>query len=188
MAKAKFKKGVKVYQPEVVPKAEQPKRNIFVRMFQGIVQFIDDALDLVFLDKSKNENVFQWIIRNLLISDSKGKPSWSTTILVYVMAIIGFITYVECSNALSVETVTEIKADGLKAVSTKIKGFSESFLYLVIALSAIVTTYANSRYKRASQSKMVDEGEEIDPSVQSGAPASGPVGKIIEKVKNVIGG
>ena len=54
-----------------------------------------------FPKKDKDENFFQYLARQTLLSDSSGKPSWTLTILAFVMSLVGVVTYFACKVAIS---------------------------------------------------------------------------------------
>ena len=97
----------------------------------------------LFPTKNAQENVFQYILRQFLLSDSFGRPSWTVTILVYTMALVGAVSYVQFKVALS--AVSTIDATGTHI--TMLKGFSSEYMYLVIGLSIIITAFYQKRSK-----------------------------------------
>ena len=63
-------------------------------------------LNFLFIRKSNTENFLQYIIRNCLVADSSGKPSWTLTILLFVMMICGAVVWTEIKIAKSYITTT----------------------------------------------------------------------------------
>ena len=110
----------------------------------GDVMKIKDTLGKIFPPKKMTENFVQYIIRQTYLSDTSGRPSLTVTILLFVMGIVAYAAGTEFALALS--KVTTIKPDG--TTITAMKGFSSEFMYLLIALSVVITKYFNDRSAR----------------------------------------
>jgi hypothetical protein len=51
--------------------------------------------DFIITPPNPKENIFQYIMRYFLLTDSRGNPSWTITILAYVLVLVGFVCYKE---------------------------------------------------------------------------------------------
>jgi len=108
----------------------------------------------IFPRKGKNENVIQYILRQFYISDSRGNPSLTVTILVFVMAIVAAVTFVECRMALMMTYVYDAAG---RVIGSHPTGFSITFLSLVISMSAILTYFYRQRQNKVGS----DESGEV---------------------------
>lgn len=79
--------------------------------------------------KSPYENIFQYVLRQFLFPDSRGKPSLTATFFVWIMVVISYLTWVACG--IAVDPVTTV-VDG-KVVETYY-GFSDALIYLYIVI------------------------------------------------------
>ena len=103
----------------------------------------------MFPKKTVYENIFQYIIRQFLMPDSSGRPSLTVTILVFVMAIVAVVCFVEIQLAQTI--VTKVSKLGEK--TTAPLGFSDNFLYLVIGLSIVITGWYRSRQNKINSNE-----------------------------------
>lgn len=151
----------------------------------------------LFPKKGPKENIFQYILRQFLLSDSYGKPSWTITILVYTLGLVAFVAFIESKVALTTQTIYDVNSG--KVISQGAKGFSSEFLYLVIGLSVIITAFFQSRsvkqakeesQKETSITQVPENNAAIDiakeASPQMGTTA-GVLNKILSVGKNLIG-
>lgn len=141
-----------------------------------------------FPKKGVNENVIQYIIRQFYLTDSKGVPSLTVSILFFVMAIVAIVTFVECQIALS---CVYVYSAGV-LVGKHLAGFSITFLSLIISLSVVITTFYRQRQNKVGSDekgevlskKMVDQaksyidsvlgaGKQGPPTPPTGAPPAG---------------
>lgn len=97
-----------------------------------------------FPEKKVTENFIQYMLRQIYFSDTSGRPSVTVTILLFVMFIVGIVAGIESTVALS--QVKTVKPDG--TTITMLKGFGSEFMYLMIALSVVITKYFNDRSER----------------------------------------
>ena len=112
----------------------------------------------LFPKKDKDENIFQYIARQALLSDSSGKPSWTLTILAFVMGLVGIVTYFACRVAISTVVIFD-PATGAK-VSEGCKGFQPEFMYLIIGLSVVITFFFQQR--TVTKTKGKEESSSLD--------------------------
>jgi len=115
-----------------VPKIKKSKKK--ESNFMKVIKFL-------FPKKSKYENIFQYIIRQFYIPDSRGYPSLTVTILVFVMILTAIVAHTEIVNA---QFITMIK--GVKAPV----GFSDTFIYWMIGLSVVITGWYRQRQNKAN--------------------------------------
>lgn len=125
--------------------------------------------------KGANENVVQYILRQFYLTDSKGTPSLTVTILFFVMVLVVIVTFVECQVALS--WVYVYSAGVL--IGKHLAGFSVTFLSLIISLSVVITTFYRQRQNKVGSDEkgevlskgMVDQTKSyIDSVLGSGKP------------------
>lgn len=135
---------------------------------QSLKDKIVKALLLFFPKKNPNENIFQYILRQFWLCDSRGNPSITVTILVYVMALVGAVSYVACKNAMQVITVYDAAG---KIVKTIPQGFNDTFLVLVMGLTIVITGWYRQRQNKSG--------------IESPTIPTGP-GAIIAKAKEII--
>lgn len=108
---------------------------------------IKGLFEKLFPRKTASENFIQYIVRQFYVADSNGKPSITTTILMFVMTLVAVIAGVEMTVALSHVKVTA--ANG--TVTESLRGISSEFMYLLIALSVVITKFNNDRAARQGQ-------------------------------------
>jgi hypothetical protein len=131
--------------------------------------------------KNGKENIFQYVLRQLVLSDSTGNPSWTVTILAFVMALVGVIALYEIKIALS-EVLTYHPQTGM-IIGKRLQGFSSEFIYLLIVLSAVITTFFNSREKR----RFGPNGKCTTNGTPPGTPQeSAPEGSLLDKAMDTI--
>jgi len=130
------------------------------------------VLLLFFPKKNPNENIFQYVLRQLWLCDSRGNPSITVTILVYVMALVGAVSYVACYNAM--QLVTFYDAAG-KVIKTAPQGFADTFLVLVMGMTIVITGWYRQRQNKGGLK-----------SDSVGTIPTGPAA-IISKAKEIIG-
>lgn len=137
---------------------EQTELTKTKRFFNGLKKVIS----FLFPPKNPAENILQYFMRQLLVADAKGNPSFTTTILAYVMILVGIVTYVEMKNAQIL-------------VAGKPVGFTDTFLYLIIGLSIVITGWYRQRQKK-------QEGVDGQPS----EPDAGTLSTIKTYVEQVV--
>lgn len=134
-----------------------------------------------FPKKGVNENVIQYIIRQFYLTDSKGVPSLTVSILFFVMILVAVVAFVECQIALS--WVYVYSAGVL--VGKHLAGFSITFLSLVISLAVVITTYYRQRQNKVGsdeQGEVLSKGMEdqaksyIDSVLGNNKPGPPPPG------------
>jgi len=131
--------------------------NIFKKLLALALLGFMRLFKFLFPRKSENENVIQYILRQFYLSDSKGTPSLTVTILGFVMLIVGVVTIIEAKMALM--PIQVLDATG-KIVKTMPNGFSVSFLSLVISLSVVITAFYRQRQRGIQETpdQVLDSG------------------------------
>ena len=114
-----------------------------------------------FPPKNLQENIFQYILRQFYLTDSKGNPSLTSTLVAYVMILVGIVSLVEIKNA---------------QLHDKVNGFSDMFMYLIIILSALLT-----REYRNRQKTITETSDQVTEQVP------GFIEKIVDIIKSKVG-
>jgi hypothetical protein len=114
-----------------------------------------------FPPKNTQENIFQYILRQFYLTDSKGNPSLTSTLVAYVMILVGIVSLVEIKNA---------------QLHDKVNGFSDMFMYLIIILSALLT-----REYRNRQKTITETSDQVTEQVP------GFIEKIVDIIKSKVG-
>ena len=97
----------------------------------------------IFTPANPKEGILQFIVRQLMLADSKGNPSWTVTILAYTLAVTGYVTYHATQIAHTMTNVLDPATGAVvKQMST---GYPTEFWYLIIALSVIITNAFNNK-------------------------------------------
>ena len=141
-------KAKRISKPKVVVEAqEQPKNEK-----RGILKTIKDFFfGWVLTKKSSQENVFQYLFRQILLVDSKGVPSVTNTMTWLSIVMTYFWFKYETLIALSYITTTTENG------STKhMKGYND-YVYgiLILIISAVLAMY----YKRDRRKSPEEEGQ-----------------------------
>ena len=130
--------------------SEQKKGNEGEKVEKEVGRF-KRFIRFLFPKKTEHENILQYLIRQLFIPDASGKPSITVTILFYVMLVVGIVTFVETKNA---QVITKQTQDNITI--SQPTGYSENFLYLIIGLSVVITSFYRGRQNKVGSS---EEGE-----------------------------
>ncbi len=104
-----------------------------------------------FPPKAPTENLIQYLFRQLYFPDSRGRPSITVTILIYVLALVGCVAFVECHNAMIIAITKITDAAGKTTITTAPYGFSVTFLTMVIGLTALITGWYRQRQSKAGE-------------------------------------
>jgi hypothetical protein len=112
------------------------------------------------------ESVIQWIIRQCILSDSRGNPSWTITLAVVVMVYIGVSMKTEFIIATSTVKIYDPATGNL--ISESMKGMSDSFWYMLIVLSSAVTYLFQ---KRSSKQSPEDSGGMMNTIIDTASTA-----------------
>jgi hypothetical protein len=133
-------------------KPQRPKNTVAVEgdfgdqiesVWKRITRFI---FGTILTKKSAQENIFQYIARQFLLTDSNGKPSITTTMtwLTVVMTYFWF----KFETMLAFKEVTTTTAEGVKTVT--VRGYNDYvYAILMLILSAVLAMY----YKRSKKTE-----------------------------------
>lgn len=128
-----------------VTKQFKDEPGIFKRSYRAIRNFL-------FGRKSPYENVLQYLLRQLLFPDSRGKPSLTATFFVWIMVIITYLTWIACGIAIDPVTITK---EGGEIINTYF-GFSDALIYLYIVIVGFLGYLFSKRENRE-----VEQGAEM---------------------------
>ncbi len=112
------------------------------KFFKKIGAAIGAAGKFCLSTPNKKENIIQYVFRHFILTDSSGEPSYTVTILVYVMAIFGCVTYVEMKIATSEVKVVNTQTN---EIITHLKGISPEFLFVLAPLVGLVVFFFKLR-------------------------------------------
>ena len=168
-----------VIKEEVQPKLKSKKvKDILIFCLTKCISIIKRVWSFATSKPNIKENAFQYLFRQLILTDSDGNPSWTVTALVFVMGVIGIAVYTEYHLAMS--AVIKYTPDG-KIASWALKGFSTEFYYLVISLSVVITGLFRARQKDNAKAKSDADSDD------SGSADGGTISTVIDTAKAVIG-
>lgn len=127
------------------------------------------------------ENILQFMIRHLLLSDSGGNPSWTITILAWVMVLVTWVSITEIKLSHVISTVNN---NGV--ITTSPRGFSSEFMYLLLLLAGLIVFFFKLR--GPSQPGTPTETSTDKPEEPKEDPTQpSAIGTFIDTVKNIIG-
>lgn len=144
--------------------------------FQFFVKKLQSFFKFVITPPNSKENIFQYIMRYFLLSDSKGNPSWTITILFCTMVLVGCVVYNEM--IISTSFVQTFNDSGI-LISSQMKGFSSEFYYLVILLAGLIVWFFKLRGDNLKK-KTDDTVEKADTKIEE------TISTVIDSAKNVI--
>jgi len=140
---------------------------------------------------NKKENIIQYIFRHFILTDSSGTPSYTVTILIYVMAIFGYVTYIEMKIAVS-----EVKTINTQTneIITHLKGISPEFLFILAPLVGLVVFFfklrANTNTPKNLDNTEATNNPESAPNPENSTPAEQPqsstISTIAERAKDIL--
>ena len=131
--------------------------------------------NFVITPPNPKENIFQYLFRYFLLTDSKGNPSWTITILAYVMILVGFVCYKE----FQIAGMYNLNFQDGKLIQQTIIGFSNQFYYLIILLAGLIVFFFKQRGD--NNRKKIDKESESEKSNESSL-----VSEVVDQVQNVV--
>ncbi|HRZ18955.1 MAG TPA: hypothetical protein P5136_02770 [Methanofastidiosum sp.] len=143
--------------------------------------FFKSVWDFSISKPNPKESVVQWAIRQFILADSEGNPSWTITIAFIVMVYIGMTLTAEITVATSTVKVYD-KTTGILS-SESMKGFSDSFYYLLITLGGAITYLFQQRGKKKNETGVSENGTTGSESFSMDAI----VNKVLETIKKMKG-
>jgi hypothetical protein len=146
-----------------------------------IKTFFKNIWDFTISKPNPKESVIQWALRQFIIADSDGNPSWTITIATVVMVYIGIAMMSELTVAIS--TVKTYDPTTGKLISEGLHGISDSFWYLMITLGGAVTYLFQQRAKHRGKENGKDSSEDTPTT-----PVENIISTAVETVKKLKGG
>lgn len=133
---------------------------------------------------NSKENIIQYIFRHFLLPDSQGNPSYTITILVYCMVLVGYLAYSEIKIGLSPIQIKDTQG----TITTQLHGISDSFIYLMTLLVGMIVYFFKKRGDKISQSTPdnSDSKETEGESESDGTGATSFISAAVDKIKNII--
>ena len=172
-----------------------------IKFFKSIKKQLKKFICFIIVPAHKKEGISQFILRQFLIPDSRGRASWTVSITAYVLVLIAIITFYEINMAVSM--ITTIHADG--ATSQAVRGFSTEFWGILGTLTIAITYLYRSRSKDMNGQGHNREGGVNDPQVKDNeleetplleqsndtvvvTPNKSITDQIVGGIENIIGG
>lgn len=137
------------------------KQNIIKKSYRA-------TRDFLFSRKSPHENVLQYLFRQFLFPDSRGKPSLTATFFIWVMGIVTYLSINAIELAFKMNTIVTATSESRTMV-----GFSDSLIYLYITIVGFLGYMFNKRETREAGAPSLPQG--------------GIIGTVIDKAKQLIG-
>ena len=125
--------------------------------------------DFLYSRKSRDENILQYLFRQFLFTDSRGKPSLTATFFIWIMVIVTYITINAVTLAFKMNTIVTATSE-----SKTMFGFSDSLIYLYITIVGFLGYMFQKRETRESGITSLPQG--------------GLIGTVIDKAKQFMGG
>jgi len=138
------------------------------RFFKWVAFCFMQSVRFCFSKPNPQENIIQFIFRHFILTDSSGTPSYTVTILVYIMTLFGIVTMTEVKVSLS--TVTTFDPQG-NILSSSLKGISSEYLFILAPLVGLIVFFFKSRGDRTAQNckNYVPITEDDKPETSGGA-------------------
>lgn len=137
--------------------------------FSKVKKVLKKIWDFLISQPNPKESVVQWAIRQFILSDSKGNPSWTVTLAVVVMVFTGMSIVTELAVATSTLKVYDPATGNL--VSESMRGFTDSFWYMIIVLSSAVTYL----FQKRSSKQSPDDGGIMNTIISTASTALGKI-------------
>lgn len=131
---------------------------------------------------NSKENIIQYIFRHFLLPDSQGNPSYTITILVYCMALVGYLAVSEIKIGMS---LIQIK-DAQGVITTQMHGISDSFIYLMTLLVGLIVYFFKKRGDKIAQNPSDDSDQKEAESESDGSGATSLITAAVDKIKSII--
>lgn len=135
-----------------------------------VIQKIKKIKDFAIVPPNPNEGIVGFILRQVLLPDSDGNPSWTVTITSYVLALIAIISKYEFDMCRTM--VQKFDPNTGKLIWEGVRGFSTEYWALIGTLTIAITylfrqkqaaRYSNSITETATDA--IEKVEEIIPKV-----------------------
>jgi len=102
-------------------------------------------LNFLVVPPSDKEGVIGFVLRQVLLPDSSGQPSWTITITFYVLALIAMVSKYEFDMCKSL--VEKFDPNTGMIISRTVKGFSTEYWALLGTLTVSITYLFRQRNK-----------------------------------------
>jgi hypothetical protein len=150
--------------------SKYPKRgNCIKTYFKKLIEFC-------FAPPSIKESLFQYIIRQFLLSDSRGEPSWTLTFAMLV--VTASIAAVIAQIYIGISVSYTYDANG-NILSESMKGFPDTFYYLLITMFTAIAYLFRQRNKDKLNENNSEDGS-VPPDQDKGLTET-----IIDGVKGI---
>jgi len=103
------------------------------------------SLNFLVVPPSDKEGVIGFVLRQVLLPDSSGQPSWTITITFYVLALIAMVSKYEFDMCKSL--VEKFDPNTGMIISRTVKGFSTEYWALLGTLTVTITYLFRQRNK-----------------------------------------
>lgn len=123
--------------------------------FDKVKKFLKSTWNLLISQPNPKESIFQWIIRQFILADSRGNPSWTITLAVIIIVYLGFSVKTELTVAMS--TVKTYDPTTGNIISESMKGISDSFWYMMIVAYGAVSYL----FQKRSSKVVEDNGSSV---------------------------
>jgi len=118
-------------------------------MIKKIIDFLKNKLktfkDFAIVPYNPNEGIVGFTLRQILLPDSTGNPSWTITITFYVLALIAMVSKYEFDMCKSL--VEKFDPNTGMIISRTVKGFSTEYWALLGTLTVSITYLFRQRNK-----------------------------------------
>lgn len=164
-----------------------------------IKEITKSIFQFIFVKPNEKESIIQWLLRNILIPDSSGTPSWTYTLSFWIMIIMSVVTTIEVKVATSLIKVMDPNTG--KIISEQMKGFDQGFFICVVTLLGAIVFFI--KFKTAGKAILTEDPiitppnsqtvpYQIDPS--TGQPIQQPtvqnttsLGGVANSIGNILG-
>jgi len=114
--------------------------------FGKVKKFLKSTWNLFISQPNPKESIVQWIIRQFILADSRGNPSWTITLAVIIIIYLGYSVKTELTVAMSTVKTYDPATGSL--ISESMKGISDSFWYMMIVAYGAVSYLFQKRFSR----------------------------------------
>lgn len=138
-----------------------------------VKDFFKRIWNFIMSPTNPRESIFQWIVRQFILSDSKGNPSWTITLAVVIIVYLGISIKTELTVALSTVKTYDPATGNL--ISEGMKGISESFWYMLIVAYSAVTYLFQQRSNQTNPTAGSGSGSIVDTIINTASDALGKI-------------
>jgi len=139
--------------------------------------FSQKLFDILFAPPNPKESIIQWLLRQFIVADSSGEPSWTLTFALIVVAYAGIAVvsqvYIGLSPVITYDAAGHI-------LSTQLKGFTAEFWVFLITMFTAIAYIFRQRNKDKINAQNLEDGT-IPPELGGGTATS-----LIDAIKNIL--